>query len=120
MLVFAFALVAFALANVGFTLKGGLPAGAALYLAVYLAIVLLAHLAVRRFAPWADPLLLPLAALLNGLGIVMMDRLSAQANPARGVPAISASQANLQIAFSAIGIGCFVAVLILIREPRVL
>jgi hypothetical protein len=27
MLVFAFALVAFALANVGFTLKGGLPAG---------------------------------------------------------------------------------------------
>ena len=86
MLVFAFALVAFALANVGFTLKGGLPAGAALYLAVYLAIVLLAHLAVRRFAPWADPLLLPLAALLNGLSIVMMDRLSAQVNPARGVP----------------------------------
>jgi cell division protein FtsW (lipid II flippase) len=120
MLVFAFALVAFALANVGFTLKGGLPAGATLYLAVYLAIVLLAHLAVRRFAPWADPLLLPLAALLNGLGIVMMDRLSAQANPARGVPAISASQANLQIAFSAVGIGCFVAVLVLIREPRVL
>src|SRR6476469_1364149 len=116
MLVFAFALVAFALANVGFTLKGGLPAGAALYLAI----VLLAHLAVRRFAPSADPLLLPLAALLNGLGIVMMDRLSAQANPARGVPAISASQANLQIAFSAIGIGCFVAVLVLIREPRVL
>ena len=120
MLVFAFALVAFALANVGFTLKGGLPGGAALYLALYLAIVLVAHLAVRRFAPWADPLLLPLAALLNGLGIVMMDRLSAQANPARGVPAISASQANLQIAFSAIGIGCFVAVLVLIREPRVL
>ena len=120
MLVFAFALVAFALANVGFTLKGGLPAGAALYLAVYLAIVLLAHLAVRRFAPWADPLLLPLAALLNGLSIVMMDRLAAQVNPARGVPAISASQANLQIAFSAVGIGCFVAVLVLIREPRVL
>src|SRR5256885_3404267 len=101
MLVFAFALVAFALANVGFTLKGKLPAGAAVYLAVYLAIVLVAHLAVRRFAPWADPLLLPLAALLNGLSIVMMDRLAAQVNPARGVPAISASQANLQIAFSA-------------------
>ena len=50
----------------------------------------------------------------------MMYRLAAQVNPARGVPAISASQANLQIAFSAIGIGCFVAVLVLIREPRVL
>src|SRR5262249_56775891 len=86
MLVFAFALVLFALANVGFTLKGRLPSGVAVYMAVYMAIVLLAHLAVRRFAPWADPLLLPLAALLNGLGIVMMDRLSAQANPARGCP----------------------------------
>src|SRR5438445_62443 len=112
MLVFAFALVIFALANVGFTLKGKLPAGAVVYIAVYMAIVLLAHLAVRRFAPWADPLLLPLAALLNGLSIVMMDRLSAQVNPATGHPAIGASQANLQIAFSAVGIGCFVAVLI--------
>ena len=120
MLVFAFALVIFALANVGFTLNGKLPAGAIVYLAVYMAIVLVAHLAVRRFAPWADPLLLPLAALLNGLSIVMMDRLSAQVNPGTGNPAISTSQANLQIAFSAVGIGCFVAVLVLIREPRVL
>jgi len=85
-----------------------------------MAIVLLAHLAMRRFAPWADPLLLPLAALLNGLSIVMMFRLSAQVNPGTGHPAISTSQAGLQIAFSAIGIGCFVAVLVLIREPRVL
>ncbi|HTQ88326.1 MAG TPA: FtsW/RodA/SpoVE family cell cycle protein, partial [Streptosporangiaceae bacterium] len=120
MLVFAFALVLFALANVGLTLHGKLPSGAVLYMAIFMAIVVLAHLAVRRFAPWADPLLLPLAALLNGLSIVMMFRLSAQVNPATGNPAISASQAGLQIAFSAAGIGCFVAVLVLIREPRVL
>src|SRR4029077_14946042 len=116
MLVFAFALIVFAFANVGFTLKGKLPSGAAEYLAVYMVIILAAHLAVRRFAPWADPLLLPLAALLNGLGIVMMYRLSAQGNPASGNPAITSSQANLQIASSAVGIGCFVAVLVLIRE----
>jgi len=120
MLVFAFALVAFAFANVGFSLKGTLPSGTAEYMAAYIVIILIAHLAMRRFAPWADPLLLPLAALLNGLGIVMMYRLGAQVNPATGSPEISTSATGIQILFSAIGIGCFVAVLVLIREPRVL
>ena len=120
MLVFAFALVAFAFANVGFSLKGKLPSRTAEYMAAYIVIILIAHLAMRRLAPWADPLLLPLAALLNGLGIVMMYRLGAQVNPATGRPEISASATGIQILFSAIGIGCFVAVLVLIREPRVL
>jgi cell division protein FtsW (lipid II flippase) len=116
MLAFAFALVAFAFANVGYSLKGTLPAGILEYMAAYIAIVLAAHLVMRRFAPWADPLLLPLAALLNGLSIVMMYRLGAQGHP----PPISASTVDTQILYTAIGIGCFVAVLILIREPRVL
>ena len=116
MLVFAFALIVFAFANVGFTLTGKLPSAIIEYLAAYMVIVLIAHLAMRRFAPWADPLLLPLAALLNGLGIVMMYRLGAQGHP----PAISASTTNIQILYSAIGIGGFVAMLVLIREPRVL
>jgi len=120
MLVFAFALVAFAFANVGFSLKGKLPSGTAEYLVAFIVIVGVAHLAMRRFAPWADPLLLPLAALLNGLGIVMMYRLASQVNPATGNPVLSASATDIQILFSAIGVGCFVAVLALIREPRVL
>ena len=41
----------------------------------YLALFGGAHLAVRRFAPYADPLLLPVVALLNGLGLVMIHRL---------------------------------------------
>jgi cell division protein FtsW (lipid II flippase) len=120
MLAFAVALVGFAYANVGLTLKGSLPPGLAEYLAAYVVIIGIAHLAMRRLAPWADPLLLPLAAMLNGLSIVMMYRLAAQANPATGVPVISMTQADLQIGFSAVGVGCFVAVLALIREPRVL
>jgi cell division protein FtsW (lipid II flippase) len=116
MLAFAFALVAFAFANVGFSLTGKLPSGIVEYMAAYIVIVLIAHLVVRRFAPWADPLLLPLAALLNGLSIVMMYRLGAQGHP----PPISASTASTQILYSAVGIGCFAATLILIREPRLL
>ena len=118
MLVFAFALTAFAFANVGFSLKGKLPSGIVEYMAAFIVIMLVAHLAMRRFAPWADPLLLPLAALLNGLGVVMTYRLAAQGNllTAR----LSSSATDIQILYSAIGIGCFVAVLAFIREPRVL
>jgi cell division protein FtsW (lipid II flippase) len=118
MLVFAFALIAFAFANVGYTLKGRLPASIAEYLAAFIVIVVAGHLAVRRFAPWADPLLLPLAALLNGLGVVMTYRLAAQGNLLSSE--LSPSATDIQILYTAIGVGCFVAVLILIREPRVL
>jgi cell division protein FtsW (lipid II flippase) len=118
MLVFGFALVAFAFANVGYSLKGRLPASMAEYLAALIVIMAAAHLAVRRFAPWSDPLLLPLAAMLNGLGVVMTYRLAAQGNLLSSK--LSPSATDIQILYTAIGVGCFVAVLILIREPRVL
>jgi cell division protein FtsW (lipid II flippase) len=118
MLVFGFALIAFAFANVDYSLKGRLSASMAEYLAAFIVIMLAAHLAVRRFARWADPLLLPLAAMLNGLGVVMTYRLAAQGN-LLSAP-LSQSATGIQILYTAIGVGCFVAVLILIREPRVL
>jgi cell division protein FtsW (lipid II flippase) len=118
MLAFAFALVAFAFANVGFSLNGKLPSGIVPYMVSFIVIVLIAHLAVRRFAPWADPLLLPLAALLNGLGIVMTYRLAAQGN--RLTAPLGSSATQIQVVYTAIGVGCFVALLVLIREPRVL
>jgi cell division protein FtsW (lipid II flippase) len=118
MLVFVFALVAFAFANVGFSLKGTLPSGLAEYMGAFIVIIVAAHLIMRRFAPYADPLLLPLAAVLNGLGIVMTYRLAAQGS-LLSAP-MSSSATIVQILYSAIGIGCFVAVLAFIREPRVL
>ena len=123
MLVFAVALVAFAYANVGFGLKGKLPPGMAEYLLGFIVLLALAHLAVRKLAPWADPLLLPLAAALNGLGIVMIYRLQESGrngNSGQAITTLSSSAATLQIVYTAIGIGCFVAVLALVREPRVL
>jgi cell division protein FtsW (lipid II flippase) len=118
MLVFVFALVAFAFANVDFSLKGKLASSLAEYMAAFVVIILAGHLAVRRLAPWSDPLLLPLAALLNGLGVVMTYRLAEQGNLL--TTPLSPSATGVQILYTAIGIGCFVAVLALIREPRVL
>jgi cell division protein FtsW (lipid II flippase) len=118
MLIFTFALVAFAFANVGYSLKGRLPSSLAEYLGAFVVIIVIGHLAVRRLAPWADPLLLPLAAMLNGLGIVMTYRLAAQGNLLTAP--LSPSATGTQILYTAVGVACFVAVLALIREPRVL
>ena len=118
MLIFGFALVAFAFANVGYSLKGKLPSSMVEYLGAFVVITVLGHVAVRRLAPWADPLLLPLAALLNGLGIVMTYRLAQQGN-LLSAP-LSSSATGIQVLYTAIGVGCFVAVLVLVREPRVL
>jgi len=117
MLVFAAALVAFAFIQTSYGLVNTLQAKPFEYLLVFVVIVGAAHLAMRRWAPYADPLFLPLGALLNGLGLVMMYRLS-QSPGGHGMP--SSSAVLYQLFFSAVGIGCLIAVLALVREPRVL
>ena len=118
MLAFAVGIVAFAFVNAGYGLSNRLPSQMVEYLLVFIVLVGTAHLAMRRWAPYADPLLLPLAALLNGLGIVMIYRLAAQGD--RLSARMSASATTYQLLYSEVGIGLFVAVLVLIREPRVL
>ena len=51
------------------------------YVLAYLALFGAAHMAIRRYAPYADPLLLPVVALLNGLGLVMIHRLDLAEGP---------------------------------------
>ena len=75
MLAFAVAVVLLAYIAASLGLRDKLPSGLPMYILVFALCMVGAHLAVRRFAPYADPLLLPLAALLNGLGIVMIYRL---------------------------------------------
>jgi len=123
MLAFAVGVVLFAYANVGLGLNGHIPAGLVTYGIGFAALVGIAHLAVRRLAPWADPLLLPLAALLNGLGLVMIYRLQQSGrngNPGNVIYGMSTSTAAYQLVWSALGIAAFVAVLALVSEPRVL
>ena len=77
---------------------GNLPANISPFLVMVLALMLVAHLGTRRFAPHADPVLLPLAALLNGIGYVFIARLDS-------------SQASAQATWTAVGIIAFVAIL---------
>lgn len=56
-------------------LDGGISTALIPLLVGVLALIALAHIAVRRLAPAADPTLLPIAALLHGVGYVMITRL---------------------------------------------
>ncbi|MFB7720635.1 MULTISPECIES: FtsW/RodA/SpoVE family cell cycle protein [unclassified Nocardia] len=90
--------------------------------AAYLALFGVAHLAVRRFAAFADPLLLPIVALLNGLGLVLIHRLDL----AEKQDAIFASQpipspdANQQVLWTGLGMVVFTGLLLLLRDYRTL
>ena len=81
-----------------------------------------AHAAVRAFAPAADPLILPIAALLNGVGLVVIHRLDiAVADRARqNGNAVPDALAPLQLLWTAAGVLLFVALLAVIRDHRVL
>jgi cell division protein FtsW (lipid II flippase) len=73
---------------------------------------LVAHLAIRRFAPAADGTLLPLAAMLNGIGFVMIARLA-------GAGGDYKAQARVQSVWVTIGIVVFVVTLVVVRNVRV-
>ena len=77
-----------------------------------------AHLAVRRFAPYADPLLLPVVALLNGLGLVMIHRLDlAEGQTSSGG---LGGTANQQMLWTLVGVIGFALVVAFLDDHRVL
>ncbi|MET9374538.1 FtsW/RodA/SpoVE family cell cycle protein [Streptomyces sp. NPDC002992] len=99
-------------ADVGLARSGAVPPDAARYGAGLGALALLAHLAVRFRAPYADPLLLPIAVLLNGLGLVLIYRLDLETPHDRA--------AFPQLVWSTLGVALFIAVVVLLRDHRVL
>jgi cell division protein FtsW (lipid II flippase) len=123
MLAFAVAITGAAYLSVGLGLNGNLPSGLAVYVPGFAVLMLAAHLAVRKFAPWADPLLLPLAAVLNGLGVVMIYRLQESGLHGNGgfpISTLTSHAAAYQLMYTAVGVIAFIVVLIVIRELRIL
>ncbi|MEV7393821.1 MULTISPECIES: FtsW/RodA/SpoVE family cell cycle protein [unclassified Streptomyces] len=118
LLVFAVAIPVFAYANVGLAINDKVPAGLLSYGLGLGLLAGVAHLAVRKFAPYADPLLLPLATLLNGLGLVVIWRLD-QSKLLQTIKQ-AGTAAPRQLLYTAMGIALFIVVLIFLKDHRVL
>ncbi|MBV9313870.1 MAG: FtsW/RodA/SpoVE family cell cycle protein [Pseudonocardia sp.] len=92
-----------------------------LYLgAGYFGLFVGAHLVVRWTAPYADPLILPTVALLNGLGLVMIHRLDLAARSAGPGGPAPAESALRQLAWTALSVILLSVVLARIRDHRVI
>lgn len=113
LLVFVAVLVTGALALVEISQEQTVTRWLLYYGVAFLALFTAAHLAVRRWAPYADPLILPLVALINGLGLVMLHRLDL-------AEVAGAPFTGKQILFSTAGVALFVLVLAFIRDHRTL
>lgn len=94
---------AYVLASLGASAE--IPVNIGPFLLVVLALLLAAHLAMRRLAPDADPILLPMAALLNGLGYVV-------------IAGLDEKLAGLQATWTLVGISAFVVTLFAVRRVR--
>ena len=107
MLAFAVVLVITADVVVDATFNDTVSSAVWTYGAGFALIYAVAHVAVRWLAPYADPLILPAVALLNGLGLVLIRRLDlAEAADAQqdGQP-VPAGDAEVQVVWTCIGSG---------------
>ena len=115
LLLLAVGIVVLAYVNVGLSVAGEFPPGLVTHGAGLLAISLALHLLLRWKASYADPLLLPIVTLLNGLGLVMIHRLDI----AEGRD-ISEGLALRQLTWSALAVAIAAAVLWFLRDHRTL
>ena len=107
----ALSIAAYALTSLG--RNATVPADLLPFLAVVLGLLLVAHVVLRRVAPLADPTILPVVALLNGIGYVFITRLANDIDDATRLP-------GLQALWTAVGIVAFTATLIFVPRIKML
>ncbi|MDX3313947.1 FtsW/RodA/SpoVE family cell cycle protein [Streptomyces sp. NPDC054884] len=112
LIVLAVLLSVYGYCAVGLAKLGAVPPGAAGYGAGLGVLALLAHLVVRWRAPCADPLLLPIAVLLNGIGLVLIYRLDLETPGDRAAPT--------QLVWSTVGVALFIVVVTALGDHRAL
>src|SRR3954447_7606652 len=102
-------------AAVGLGVEGKVPADIVKYGGGLAALVLGCHIAVRILAPYADPVLLPVVAALNGLGLAVIHRIDL------GLLEQNSSAhtfARDQLVWMTLGVLLFVLILLVLRDHR--
>ncbi len=112
MLAFAVVIIMGAYANVGLAIDKQIPSGMLTYGLGLGGFMLAAYLVLAKFAPWADPLILPLVTLVNGLGLVMIYRLESAK--------MAGASATNQLVWTGVGVVLFSVTLIVLRDHRAL
>ena len=92
-----------AYASVGLGVDGEVPTNLVGYGGWLVALVVAAHVVVRLVAPYADPVLLPIVAALNGIGLAVIHRIDL---------AKDTGKADQQLIWMTVGVLLFVATLV--------
>ncbi len=111
LLVLALAVGVGAYAAVGLGVDDEVPADIVGYGSWLAALMVGAHVVVRFVAPYADPVLLPVVAALNGLGLAVIHRIDL---------AEDTTFARQQLTWMTLGVVLFAATLVILRDHRVL
>jgi cell division protein FtsW (lipid II flippase) len=113
---FAVLITVVAQSIVDLTITGSLRPEMATFGAWITALWVVAHLVVRKWATYADPLLLPAVALLVGLGLTIIHRLDLAAEQIDST--VTREDAPVQLIWATLGVALFIAVLVFVRDHR--
>lgn len=116
LLILALAVGIGAYAAVGIGVDQEVPADLFGYGGWLAALLIGSHVVIRFVAPYADPVLLPVVAALNGLGLAVIHRLDLAAEDVGR----KADYAQQQLIWMTLGVILFIATLLVIRDHRVL
>ncbi len=104
-----------AYAAVGLGVDGETPVNLFTYGGWLAALMVACHVVIRIFAPYADPVLLPIVSALNGLGLAIIHRIDLAreaANPD------ARTFAGTQLIWTTLGVALFITVLVVLRDHR--
>ena len=109
MLILAAVVLTVMLANLELSQGNALTTDMLQLIGGFIVVFTIAHIALCFFAPKADQLMLPVVALLNGIGLVIIHRLDL---------ATGTSMAGRQVMWTLVGVVLLIGVLVVIRDHK--